>query len=57
MIKKIAALKSTILGLALTVGIGLGVAYDKLDKEFLIAMVPTIYLVFSDVFKEKKNEE
>lgn len=57
MLKKIQAWKSTILGLILTVGLGLGVAYDKLDKEFLLAMVPTIYLVFSDVFKEKKKDE
>lgn len=56
MMKNIKAWKSTILALVLIVGLSLGVAFEKLDKEFLLAIVPTIYLVFSDVFKEKKDE-
>jgi hypothetical protein len=56
MLTKVQAWRSTILGIILTVGLGAGVYSEKLSQEFLVAMVPTIYLVFSDVFKEKKDE-
>lgn len=57
MTKKMQAWKSTVLGLLLIIGLGLGVYTKVLTEAFLLAMVPSIYLVFSDVFKEKKKDE
>lgn len=57
MLKKIQAWKSTILGLLLIVGLSLGVYSGKLTQEFLMGMIPCLYLVFSDTFKEHKNEQ
>lgn len=52
MLKNIKAWKSTIVGLIFMIGIGLGVYSNRLSETALLALIPGIMLVLTNVFKE-----
>lgn len=59
MLKNIKAWKSTILGIALGLGVSIGVATGKLSEASLVALAPSIYLIVTNNLgiKPKKNEQ
>lgn len=52
MLGNIKAWKSTIVGLVFMIGIGLGVYSGKLSETALLALIPGVMLVLTNVFKE-----